>query len=137
MRLRWLLFAAGIGGAVVFVLLVAHRVQSNTSSRYEWDIQSVGTRAADQAPLNSVALQTKTTGYYVGEYVGTCRAINETSSDLLPGELSAIVCSWMDNAVEIGVFDGSPGKDIREIEHSKGSRDPFQARVLLPLNTNE
>jgi hypothetical protein len=131
------MLAAGIGSAVVVVLLLAHRGQSGTLSRYEWDVQSVGTRAADQAPIISITLQTHTTSYYVGEYVGTCRAIDETSNDLLPGELSATVCSWMDDAEEVGVFVGSNGKEVREIEHLNGSRDPFRARVLFPLNANE
>lgn len=119
------------------VLLVAHRGQSGAPSRYEWDIQSVGTRAADQAPVMSITLRTQTTGYYVGEYVGTCRAVDETSNDLLPRELSAIVCSWMDDAEEIGVFDGGHGKEVRVIEHVNGSREEFRARALFRLNANQ
>jgi hypothetical protein len=134
--LRLLILAGGIGSAVVVILFVVDRGQSNTLLRYKWDVQSVGVRAGDQAPLNSIALQTQTTGYYVGEYVGTCRAIDEISN-LLPGELSAIVCSWMDDGVEVGVFDVGHVKEVRAIEHFKGSRDPFRTRVLFPLNSNE
>ena len=130
------MLAAGIG-TVVVIFLVEHRGQISTLSRYKWDVQSVGVRAADQAPLNSIALQTQTTGYYMGEFVGTCRAIDEAVNDLLPGELSAIVCSWMDDGVEVGVFDVGHVKEVRAIEHSKGSRDQFRTRVLFPLNSNE
>lgn len=135
MLLRWLLVLAV--GIIAIVLLVAHRGQPTMLSTIQWDIQSVGARAADQAPLTSVALQTPTTGYYVGEFVGTCRTIGETSNDLLPGESSAILCSWMKDAVEIGVFDSGRGKEVRAIEYFEGRRDQSHARVLFPLNANE
>src|SRR4051812_37634439 len=100
MWLRWLLLAAGIGSSIVVILFVAHLGQRNTLSRYKWDVQSIGVRPADQAPIMSIALETLTTGYYVGEYIGICRVIDEISN-LLPGEVSAIVCSWIDDVVEI------------------------------------
>lgn len=108
------------------------------SSKYTWDIQSIGARPTDQAPLTSITLQTQTTGYYVGEYVGKCGAVDESSSGLPPGELSATVCSWMDDAVEIGVFYGIQGKEVRAIEHFRGSSEPStNTRVLFQLNANE
>jgi hypothetical protein len=111
-------------------------------AQYEWSFEAAGYRPIDQAPLTTVAVHTQTTTYPVGVFVGKCLPIEMADEGLLNDELTAVICSWMDSGVEIGVFQAVATKEIRTIdwdETSKGAgyRNLFRSNVLFQLNAND
>jgi hypothetical protein len=126
-------------GTAVFIYL-HHDLAS-----YHWDIQQVGYSPADQTPLNSITLMSDATSVIYplpGNYIGSCTVMN--ASQLLPGELSGVICISGASGIELGVFDSGGYKRIQKIQRvgitdtsSPGTRAETPPEFVMVLNSSE
>jgi hypothetical protein len=140
-RFNWRILAIGAFFVTAALLAGWRAAILAAQPKYEWATAEAGVRASDQAPLTAVTLQTRTTSYNAGVYVGTCTQIDRLENALLTAEVTAIVCSWMDEGVEVGLFQDGQVKELRTIQRynsaGKSYRDEFRTSILLTLNSNE
>lgn len=83
-------------------------------------------------------LHTPTTVYDAGIRVGDCAEM--PADDLLPTELSAALCTSIEESVEIGVFHAEGKSWLQTVEgfaSTAKSRDIFHTKVLMVLNSDD
>ena len=139
-----------LGATVVALVVIGGMYLLNTrgpAPSYTWNVQGVGYRADNQAPLNSINVRSNITSVMYplpGNYMGSCVPIENTSEKLSGDELSAIICTWGKSGTEVGVFQIGTTRYIGEITRTDvspstpfGVRDPSNLQTLVTLNAGE
>jgi hypothetical protein len=92
--------------------------ESKHSDGFAWTYQTVENRDTGEIKTK-VFLNTKSKKYDTGTYAGTCTQIK--SSNLVEGEVSAVLCWYAGFGDEIGVFKDPQGYTIKHGEVQEGS----------------
>lgn len=77
-----------------------------TSEAYAWTLTELPEDEANPGmPRTSVALTAGGETSTIGVYNGSCAAIEDTSWELLEGEVTGVICWWAGGGDEIGIFN--------------------------------
>lgn len=72
--------------------------------QFKWGFVDLGVNEEIHAPQTAVILTVAGVDVQLGTFTGNCFAIEGSSWELLPGELSGAICYWAGGGTEIGVF---------------------------------
>jgi hypothetical protein len=93
-------------------------VSTKHSTAFAWTYQTVENKDTGEVKTR-VFLLTPTKKYDVGSYAGTCTQMK--SSNLIEGEVSAVLCWYAGFGDEIGVFRDKTGYTVKHGEVQEGS----------------
>lgn len=116
--MKTILFSGGIllliaGGMLFFWLLSDREISERVSYEeentlipplsYSWRFEDMGEGEMGE-PRTKVFLQSGEAEYELGLYAGSCTSLEESSWELLPGEVSGAICWFAGGGTELGVF---------------------------------
>jgi hypothetical protein len=93
-------------------------MESKHADGFAWTYQTVENKDTGEIKTR-VFLNTGSKKYDTGSYAGTCSQIK--SSNLIEGEVSAVLCWYAGFGDEIGIFKDSHGYTIKHGEVQEGS----------------
>jgi hypothetical protein len=105
---RILIIATLLVLALAAWALVRHlgsaKVDPVVVEQLQWKITDMTEAMATTTPQNEVALVVAGVAVPIGTYAGSCNLIDGDIAELLPGEVSGVICTKSGDGQEIGVF---------------------------------
>lgn len=104
----------GLGAWALVSYLNSLRVDPEVVEQLRWKLVDQGVDADTQGTTTRVYLTIAGVDVEVGGYRGTCELIGATSTPLLPGEVSGVICARGGAGKEVAIFNESGKLVLKE-----------------------
>jgi hypothetical protein len=118
-----LLIALAIGGWFMYQTTRNNAAAVILTEQFNWSLRDVGTA---EDPKSDVSLRIAGVDVPIGEVPGRCTVIDGEDWELLPGELTGIICQKIVRPhIEIGVFEEGGGLVLKRGDVNADARTNF------------
>lgn len=103
---------------------------------FKWIVSEAGVNAQG-TPYTNVSLQVGGREYQTGAYAGSCIEVTQLEWELVPGELSGILCWFAGGGTELGVFQEGESLVVKKgsvdegTAETPGTRGPFETVLTI------